>query len=388
MTERKKAVKAKSIIRDAQVLFRQATLITMYAWFTGWKARRFFRWMIQPQNLTHAGAGATEIGCFGPNPHVVWEATSRCNLRCGHCHAFGGEKIIAELNTAEAMSLIKQVADAGIGTFVFSGGEPLLREDLFELIDYARQLRLNVFIASNGTLITGDIARELKEREVGVVIGIDALDARIHDRIRGVEGALEAAKQGILNSSRAKLYLHLNIVATRINLPEVARVIDYGNQLGAFSYFIYRFVPIGRGEDVRQWDLDDEQALQLMQTVLNKQRTSSAFIIPVAFPEYWAYAAKLRGIRDQKFVRSLGQYFGGCQAGRGMTYIKPDGDVWACPFLPTTVGNIKDKPLTEIRGLLAQYRDSLSIPKCTGCYLEPVCGGCKARPDDGVNCTV
>jgi len=141
--------------------------------------------MLQPQNLKHAGAGATEIGCFGPNPHVVWEATSRCNLRCGHCHAWGGEKIIPELSTTEVKSLIIQVSNSGIGTFVFTGGEPFLREDLFELIDYARQFHLHLFVATNGTLITPEIAGKLKEKNVGVVIGIDALDPNIHDRDQG-----------------------------------------------------------------------------------------------------------------------------------------------------------------------------------------------------------
>jgi len=189
-----------------------------------------------------------------------------------------------------------------------------------------------------------------------------------------------------MNCARVKLYLHFNIVATRVNLQEVVKVIDYGNQLGAFSFFIYRFVPIGRGEDVKQWELDHEQSLQLMQTVLGKQRTSRAFIIPVGFPEYWAYAAKERNIKSQRLTSSLGRYFGGCQAGRGMTYIKPDGDVWACPFLPTAVANIRKKSFPDIRGLLSRYRDSLSAPNCISCYLRPVCGGCKARPDDIASC--
>src|SRR3989338_6691468 len=115
MTYREKGVNTRAIAGNVQLLLRQARLITFYAWFTRWGVWPFSRWMVQPQNLKHAGAGATQIGCFGPNPHVVWEVTSRCNLHCGHCHAFGGEKIIPELSTTEARSLIKQVAESGIG---------------------------------------------------------------------------------------------------------------------------------------------------------------------------------------------------------------------------------------------------------------------------------
>lgn len=362
-----------------RLLLKQAALVALYAWLTRWEAGPFLRWLASLSNLRHAGAGAGEIGCFGPSPHLVWEATSRCNLRCVHCHVSGGERLIPELSTAEARGLIAQVGGAGISTFVFAGGEPLLRPDLFELIDYARACRLNLFLATNGTLITPAVARRLKEKNVGVVIGIDAMDAEIHDRIRGVPGALAAVRRGIENSARAGLYFHLNILATRINLAEVARVIDYGNALGAYSYFIYRFVPLGRGAAIRSWELDGAGTQALMRLVLAKQRASRAIIIPVAFPEYWPYAARQRHIKNRRLIRLLGRCFGGCQAGRGMTYLKPDGEAWACPFLPVKVASLKETPLREVCRLLAQRRAGLALPGCQPCPLGALCGGCKAR---------
>jgi len=370
------------------LLVKQAALMFVYAWVAGWKPRAFVKWLSHWQHLRHAGAGAGEIGCFGPSPHLVWEATSHCNLRCAHCHAYGGETVTDELTTAEAKNLLCQVRASNIRSFVFSGGEPFLREDLFELIAYARGIGLNLFIATNGVLITPEIARRLKEYDVAVVIGIDAMKAEIHERIRGVPGCFEAMMAGIRNSAQAGLYFHFNIVATKINLDEVARIIDFGNSIGAFSYFIYNFVALGRGEQVEEYKLSQQENRQLLEIIRDNQRKSSTIIIPVAFPEYWAYLVEKRAIKSRRMVNFLSHFLGGCEAGRGMTYIKPNGDVWACPFLCDTVGNIREASLVEIQRRLASFRLEQNCPECQPCLFQPLCGGCKARMSLGLDCSL
>ncbi len=370
------------------LLVKQAALIFVYAWVVGWKPRAFVKWLSQWGYLRHAGAGACEIGCFGPSPHVVWEATRDCNLRCTHCHASGGEAVGDELTTAEAKNLLYQVRASNTRSFVFSGGEPFLREDLFELIAYARGIGLNLFIATNGVLITPEITRRLKEYDVAVVIGLDAMKAEIHERIRGVPGCFEATMAGIRNSAQAGLYFHLNIVAIKINLHEVARIIDFGNSIGAFSYFIYNFVAMGRGEQVQEYKLSQQETRRLLEIIRDNQRKSSTIIIPVAFPEYFAYLVEKRGIKSRKMVNFLSRFLGGCQVGRGMTYIKPNGDVWACPFLPARVGNIREASLVEIQRGLASFRLEQNYPECQLCLFQTLCGGCKARMSMGLHCSL
>ncbi len=368
-----------SIYNPPYLVLKQAAMIIVYAFIARWHTRPFLHWLVQCRNLLHASAGLSQICCFGINPHVVWEVTGRCNLRCIHCHAFGGEQRYKELTTSEGKELIDRIADMHIRTFVFSGGEPLLREDLFELIEHAKERGLTVFIATNGTLITRAVARELKRYDTGVVIGLDAMNPEIHDRIRGVRGAYEAVIGGINNCTAENLYLHLNIVAARANINEIEPIIDYGDRIGVYSYFIYRFVPAGRGKELCDQELDRGELRWLLKLLLRKQREISGILIPVAAPEYWAYMLQSRGIRSRSIIALLGQLFGGCLAGRGMMYIKPNGDVWACPFIPISMGNICNEPADMIWEHLHQCGSFSPDYACHTCPYRPVCGGCKTR---------
>ncbi len=357
------------------LVLKQAVAIILYAWLTNWNKIAFIRWITQLKNLLHAGAGMNKIRCFGVDPHVVWEMTGRCNLRCVHCHAFGGEAAYDELTKDEGMALIDNVAASGITTFVFTGGEPLLRADLFDLIAHARSKGLNIFLATNGTLITREVAKQLRRFNVGVVIGLDSMKPGVHDAIRGVKGAYDAVIAGIENCIAEGLYLHLNIVASRRNFDDIERVIDYGNRIGVYSYFIYNFVPCGRGETVSDYALDDAGFKALLELILRKQRETRAILIPVAAPEYWAYVLHKRGIHNRMLIRFFSHFLGGCIAGEGMMYIKPNGDVWACPFLPFSVGgNVRRDSIEEIRNNLHAFSH-----KSCECAYKDVCGGCKAR---------
>jgi radical SAM protein with 4Fe4S-binding SPASM domain len=371
--------KVKSFYNPPQLLVKQAVAIMLYAWLTGWKKRAFLRWTVQVQNLIHAGAGARQICCFGVNPHVVWEMTGSCNLNCIHCHAFGGEASYDELTKEEGMALIDQIAALGIRTFVFTGGEPLLREDLFELIAYARSKGFTVFIATNGTLITNEVAKLLRAFNVGVVIGLDGINPETHDSIRGVAGAYESVMEGIENCVAENLYLHLNIVASTRNFDEIEQIIDYGNSIGVYSYFIYNFVPCGRGEAIRDYALGSDDFNALLDLLLRKQRDVQAILIPVAAPEYWAYALQRRGLHNKRLLQFLGNFVGGCLADKGMVYIKPNGDVWACPFLPVPVGNVRKEKVDGIWNALQTFRFEHNENACDRCEYARVCGGCKSR---------
>ncbi len=375
-------------------LARQAGLIGAYARLAGWRAGPFLRWATRWGNLFQAGAGATRIGCFGPAPHVVWEVTQRCNLRCAHCHASGGPQAAPdELTTAEARAFVDQVVEAGRAgrgarILVFSGGEPLMRPDLLDLIAQARRGGLAVFLATNGVLLDEPLARRLKALRVGVVIGLDAMTPDLHDEIRGLPGAWEGAIRGIETCARLGLYFHLNVVATARNLDEVGPIIDYGNRLGAYSHFVYRFVPVGRGLEADALRLDRAQLGRLLEIIADRQRHGTAIVIPVALPEFWARALRERGMGDARRIEALGRSFPGCQAGRGLTYVKPDGAVWACPFTPAEVGNVRREGLEALSRRLDEAFAAPACPNAAACPWGAVCGGCHACLGAGEPCAL
>ena len=359
-------------------LVEQAFALALFAWLSEWRPFPLLKWLSQARKVLKAGAGLRKISCFGVNPHIVWEATRRCNLRCKHCHAFGGEPS-KELSTEEARELIQKLKETGIKTLVFSGGEPLMRKDIFTLISDATEKDFNIFIATNGTLISREIARMLSEFDVGVVVGIDALSDEIHDELRGVKGALSATMRGIENCMHYDIYLHFNIVASRMNLCEVPRIIDFGNEIGVFSYFIYNFVPAGRGAKIAENALCEDEFNELLRVLAEKQRHSRGIIIPVAAPEYFAFLLRRKGVqgeRGERVARFLGRFFSGCLACEGgMLYIKPDGELWRCPFLARSVGNVLRD---DVSALLRALRN-LKVKRCVSCIYRYVCGGCEAR---------
>lgn len=254
-------------------LIRQALTISCHAYLSNWSPLNFLKWGSKLDKLLKASGGARQVGCFGLNPHAVWEVTHKCNLNCLHCHA-RGHGISGALTFNEGLALIRQIHELGIKTLVFSGGEPLLREDLFDLIKEARDRGLDCFLATNGTLINRRVARLLKRLDVGVVVSLDSIEPRVHDLIRGVPGSYYMVMEGIRNSLKEDLYLHINTVVTRLNRTGVWKVLKFGDDIGVYSFFIYVFKPIGRGYLRRELALSPEELKALVQGLAKAQRLS------------------------------------------------------------------------------------------------------------------
>lgn len=213
------------------------------------------------------------------------------------------------------------------------GGEPLLRKDLFKLIAYAKDLGFNVFIATNATLVTKEVAKELKRHEVGVVVSLDAMNPEVHDYIRSVQGSFKMAMEGVRNLISEDLYVHINLTVSKLNLNEASKVLKYGASINTYTDFLYCFIPIGRGEEGGLL-LSVEELVYLLETLRLEQSNIKSTVVPIALPQYWAYLLKLRKVNSKVFIDLFGRLFGGCSAGRGMLYVKPNGDIWPRPFPP------------------------------------------------------
>lgn len=333
-----------------------------------------------------AAAGSRGMGCIGFPAHPVWEVTTACNLRCIHCHASGGKRAADELTTAEARRLFDQLAEVSEFRMVaFTGGEPLVRDDLFELLAYSQALGFTNTLATNATLIDDAVARDL--RRYGVVIGavsLDGFDAATHDYVRNQPGAFEAALRGIRALHRAGIPLHINITAMEYNMDQLKPLMALVDELRTAILIMYQLVPVGRGRRIEKAALDLGANERLIRFMAQAQSHLRAIMEPVAGPQYWPFLLQRAGIASGPLLRLAETVFHGCAAGRGFVYIKPNGEVWPCPFIEVSCGNVRQTPFPTIWATSSIFRDLREREKrlqgqCGKCEYRRLCGGCRGR---------
>jgi radical SAM protein with 4Fe4S-binding SPASM domain len=331
-------------------------------------------------------AGSWGQGCIGFPAHPVWEMTAACNLHCIHCHASGGRPAADELTTDEGKQLMDQLAEVReFRMMAFTGGEPLVRDDLFELLAYARALGFSNTLATNATLIDDATAREL--RRCGVAIGavsLDGADAATHDRVRNQPGAFEAALRGIEALRRAGIPLHINVTAMEYNVDQLESLMALVDELGTAIVIMYQLVPVGRGRGIETAAFDLEANERLIRFMVQAQRTMGAIMEPVAGPQYWPLLLEQAGIRGGPLLRLAETVFHGCSAGRGFVYIKPNGEVWPCPFIEVSCGNVRETRFARIWSTSPVFKDLREREtrlkgRCGECEYRRLCGGCRGR---------
>jgi len=343
-------------------------------------------------------------------PHIVaWESTVACNLACVHCRASAQTAPEPdELTTQEVFGLIDQLAEFGQPIFVISGGEPLMRPDIFEIAAYGTERGLRVAVSPNGTLLTADAVSNLLQAGVKrISVSIDGSTAARHDAVRGVPGAFEAAMEGLGRCRAAGLGFQLNTTVMRQTRDDLAAVRDLAVRIGAEAWHVFMLVPTGRGK------IDDEVSPQEYEAILNEIYTMTTHSpIPIRVtcgPHFQRIVAQnRRSERDQpNLVRpgntghgrpggnghpspATGQQPGhldrttrGCLAGDGYCFISYRGDVTPCGYFPVVAGNIRQQPFREIYGESALFRALRNLEgyggKCGACEFLRVCGGCRAR---------
>jgi len=239
------------------LFLRQAGSALYVGALTHWQALGYWVRTYGLQCLPGA-AGSRGMGCIGFPAHPVWEMTAACNLRCIHCHASGGKPAPDELTTREAKQLLDSLAAVReFRMMAFTGGEPLVREDLFELLAYAQALGFTNTMATNATLIDDEVARRL--RRYGLVIAavsLDGFDAATHDYVRGRPGSFAAAIAGMRALRRAGILLHINITAMEYNMAQLEPLMALIEELGTGILLMYQLVPVGRGRRIGQAALD------------------------------------------------------------------------------------------------------------------------------------
>jgi len=331
---------------------------------------------------------------------VVWDFTHRCNLKCKHCYSNSGATSETELNTKEALDVVDQLADYGVTALAFSGGEPLAREDFFKVASHAAKRGLYVSLATNGTMLTKENVRKLKQAQVNYVeVSIDGATAQTHDSFRGVTGAFEKAVAGLKNCVEANLCACIATTATKGNINEMPGILDLAEEIGAQRFTYFNFVPTGRGKMHYDQDLSPEEREKLMLYLLNRMSKGCKTTILTTAPQLARVALQCQGTRGtgevtlsmahmqtarvSKKAVPLGDFIGGCGAGRLYCSLSPNGDVHPCVFFPINVGSLKTSKFGEIwlkSNLFNELRDRRNLKDACGkCRYTYICGGCRAR---------
>lgn len=319
---------------------------------------------------------------------LAWETTRRCNLACLHCRAAAGAgPYHGELTTDEGISLLNDLATMGQVVVIMTGGEPLLREDIYDLSAYGSRKGHRMVMAVNGTLLTPQIAAKLKD--VGIQrlsISIDGATAASHDRLRAVEGAFDGALAGIAACREAGMPFQINTTITKANLTELPAIHELAIKLEAAAHHVFVLVPTGRGEMLRDELVSPEEYDQTLRWLLSRQREGRLFIKPTCAPQYyrlWRQDAQARGEKITPGTHGMEAMTKGCLGGQGFAFVSYKGEVQPCGYLELIAGNIRETPFPVIWAHSELFRQLREVDeyrgKCHSCQYRKVCGGCRAR---------
>jgi len=321
---------------------------------------------------------------------VFWETTEACNLACVHCRRLDASVKATpdELTTAEAHDLIDQVADAGCMILVFSGGEPLMRPDLFELLDHARQRGLATAIASNGTLINDVVAQRLAEAGVRrAAISLDGPDAESHDSFRRIEGSFDSALRAIHWLSRAGIGVQINATVAAHNHERLDAIYDLALSLPVEALHFFMLVPVGCGLQLAgSMMLSPQRYEEILNWLYVKDVAGPLRVKATCAPHYmriWMQRRRQEGRPIQRGDGHMYRMSRGCLAGTEIVFVSHRGQVFPCGYLPVPAGDLRKQSFQEIWNdaeVLKAFRDPLKLHgKCGTCEYIRVCLGCRAR---------
>ena len=305
---------------------------------------------------------------------VSWNTTNACNMYCDHCYRDAGCKAEEELSTAEAKTLLEQIARAGFKIMIFSGGEPLMRPDIVELVAYAASLGLRPVFGTNGTLITLEMAQKLKAAgAMGMGISLDSMDREKHNKFRKFPGAWEGAVQGMRNCRAAGLPFQIHTTVMEWNNHELEDLTDFAVAEGAVAHHFFFLVPTGRAKTIEAESLRAEAYEDTLTRIMKKQQEVDIELKPTCAPQFLRIAAQM-GMKT-RFRR-------GCLAGMAYCIISPRGKVQPCAYLNMELGDVRQTPFDEIwknSEVLNKLRTLEYSGGCGSCEYKRACGGCRAR---------
>ncbi len=311
--------------------------------------------------------------------------TKRCNLSCEHCYLDADtlkNGQANELSLEEVTSILDEVASRGNKTMVvLTGGEPLARTDLEDMIKHGADLGLSMVIGTNGTLLTSRRVSALKAAgALGVGISVDSLNQAQHDKFRGLNGSWEKTFKGIQHCREQELSFQIHFTVTQNNYTELNDIIRFAHENGARVLNLFFLICTGRAQSTS--DISPDQYEQTLTEIIKAQVDYPEMIIrPRCAPHFKRIAHQLNP--ESPITRVSGFDGDGCIAGTHYCRVAPNGDVTACPYIDTPSGNIREQSFLSIWDNAADFqllRNPSLNGACGECEYKKLCGGCRARP--------
>lgn len=305
---------------------------------------------------------------------ISWNSTNSCNLSCPHCYRDAGVDMGEELNTKEAKKMLREVKAAGFQLMIFSGGEPLLRKDIFELIAYASEIGLRPVLGTGGSLLDAQAADKLKAAGLlAAGVSLDSTSAKKHDQFRGEKGLFKKLENAFDELKRVNIPFQTHMTVMDWNLDEIEAVIDYSAAVGAKAAHIFFMVPTGRAAYIEENAVSKAEYQEAIKRIMEKSKKVDIEVKAVCAPQFIAVA-------DQLEIKS--RFKNGCLAGISYCIINPVGDVQPCAYLDLQVGNIRENNFQDIwknNDVFKKLRTMDWQGKCGSCKYGKSCRGCRAR---------
>lgn len=306
---------------------------------------------------------------------VAWELTRNCNLNCIHCRAaatFGPHT--GELDTGECKKILDDISGFASPTIILTGGEPLMRDDIFDIIGYGNGKGLRLVIATNGTLLDQAKGKRLKEKGIKrISMSLDGKDRVSHDSFRGVDGSFNAVMKASGILADIELPFQINTTVTRLNVNDLEHIYNVVKSSGACAWHIFLLVPVGRGGGLKGEELDAEMYENILEWLYGVEKKNEIEIKVTCAPHYYRIM-KEKGDSPAS---------AGCLAGKSFMFISNRGIAQPCGYLEIPSGDVKQDGAKEVWGnspVFRQLRDlSRYKGKCGTCRYLKICSGCRAR---------
>ncbi|WP_292469049.1 heme b synthase [Methanolobus sp.] len=319
---------------------------------------------------------------------IAWETTAGCNLSCKHCRGSSTEKKPeGELTTDEAFHFIDEIKKIGNPILILSGGEPLVRDDIFDIARYATEKGLRVAMATNGTLVTPEIAEKIKSVGIQrVSISLDGSSPQTHDDFRCMPGAFDGALSGIENLKEAGVGFQINPTITKRTIDEIPAILEMAKGLAADALHIFLLVPTGRGKELENDEIPPVEYERILNWFYDRQKDAGIQLKATCAPHYFRIMrqrAEKEGTEISVKTHGYEAMTKGCLGGTGFCFVSSTGDVFPCGYLPVLAGNIKKQSFKDVWENSKVFNDLRDVSKlkgkCGRCEYNTVCGGCRAR---------
>ena len=322
---------------------------------------------------------------------IAWEITRRCNLRCVHCRSSSQLEVEGhpDFSLDEAKRVLDDIHSYASPVVVLSGGEPLLRPDVFDIARYGTALGLRMCLATNGSLVTADTCRQITESGIRMVsLSLDGSTATVHDDFRNQPGAFDGVMNAIRLFNAHNIDFLVNSSFTKRNQDEAPKIHQLVKSLGATAWYLFMIVPTGRGEEIMAELIPPDEYEAMLNWHYDMEKEEDELLVrPTCAPQYYRVLLQRAKQEGERFKRRTLKFSTGgskgCLAGQLICMIDVDGNVLPCSYFPLPAGNIRHQSFREIweeSPLFLEMRDFAGYKDhCGRCEYLNVCGGCRAR---------